>query len=747
MLFAALAYLRAMPDAPAGAGYWTAGYGLWVIRLGCYLTAGYLEPQFVTFLAESLQAIASLLILMGTLNFLGRHPSLFYLAHAIGAVVAWAALTSFIVDDFLLRSVPLYVVSGGALIVAGAAILRARREAEVAATHLVGAALMLWGLHKLDYPWLRPIDWFAPFGFLLSEFLAMSAAVGLLLITAGRLRNIAERAERRHEKSREHLATLNQLLQISLASKPLDDQLQEALDTVMKAPWLSLQPRGGIFLAEDGRLRLSVHRNLDQAVLKKCAGADLSRCLCGRDMAGWEVVHRPQTNTGHEAAANLPELQGHYSVPILSGDTVLGLMLLYFTADSVGDEAEVEQLRAVADVLAGMIVRKRAEADVVESRGRLEEAQRIARLGSWETDLVSGASIWSDEQYRILGYSPGEIAAHTDNFLARVHPDDVDHVLKALSDTQHDGSFAVEHRIVHPDGTVLHVSQVAEIIRDAEGRAQMMVGTCQDVTEDKLAEQALMQAKHSAEAANRAKSSFLATMSHELRTPLNAVIGFAQLIEQERLGSVGYGKYKEYIGHIRESGEHLLAMINDILDLSRVESGQTALNESTLDIAELVRRTTGLMEAKARDGGLRLELRLPANLPLLRGDERAIKQILLNLVANAMKFTKPGGQIVVEAASAGDVLELSVTDTGIGIAAADQKRVFEPFVQVESELNRRFEGTGLGLPLVRSLAEQHGGRIVLQSTPGKGTRIAVRFPGNRLEHPEVSLGRSGRQAI
>jgi hypothetical protein len=274
VLFAALAYLRAMPDAPEGAGYWTAGYGLWVLRLACYLTGDRLEPQFVTFLAESLQATSSLLLLVGTLHFLGRHTPVLYLAHAIGAVTAWTALTTFILDDFLLRSIPLYVVSGGALILAGGAILQARREVEVAATHLVGIALVLWGIHKLDYPWLRPVEWFAPFGFLLSEFLAMSAAVGLLLITAGRLRNIANRAERKHEQSREHLATLNQLLQISLDSKPLENQLEEALGIVTTAPWLSVAPRGGIFLADGG---FRPRRHPVPAFYSPC-----HRCKCAR---------------------------------------------------------------------------------------------------------------------------------------------------------------------------------------------------------------------------------------------------------------------------------------------------------------------------------------------------------------------------------------------------------------------------------------------------------------------------------
>jgi signal transduction histidine kinase len=271
-----------------------------------------------------------------------------------------------------------------------------------------------------------------------------------------------------------------------------------------------------------------------------------------------------------------------------------------------------------------------------------------------------------------------------------------------------------------------------------------MTGTCQDVTEDKAAEQALLRAKQAAETANRAKSSFLATMSHELRTPLNAVIGFAQLLEQQRFGPIGDEKYREYIGHIRESGEHLLAMINDILDLSRVESGHSPLNESAIDLDDLVRRTVALMEAKARDGGLRLEIDLPDHLPRLRGDERAIKQILLNLLANAVKFTPAGGDIRVAVGRVEDTLELSVRDNGIGIAPADHGRVFEPFVQVDSELNRRFEGTGLGLPLVRSLVEQHGGRIFLESAPGEGTCVKVRHhrPGRRRpQHPD--LGRHG----
>jgi len=565
----------------------------------------------------------------------------------------------------------------------------------------------------------------------------MLAAVGLLLITAGRLRSKAEQAELRHEQSREHLATLNQLLRISLGSKPLFSQLSDALDTILAAPWLSVEPEGGIFLVEDGSLRLTSHKNLPTPLHTMCAKVAFGQCLCGLAAVQKQVVHAAHVDERHGNGFPGMGPHGHYAVPIVSGGETLGVLILSLPDGRERDEAEVVHLSGVADVLAGMIVRKRAEAAAEQSRSRLIEAQRIARVGSWENDLRGDASIWSDEQYRILGYRPGEVQANRDNFLARIHPDDVSRVRNALAAAESTGSLAMEHRVVHANGTVRHVSQVAEVVQDEDGCPLRMIGTCQDVTEDKAAEQALMRAKQTAETANRAKSQFLATMSHELRTPLNAVIGFAQLLEQDRFGPVGYQKYKEYVGHIRESGEHLLAVINDILDLSRVEAGESALHETAFDLTSLVRRTAGLMEAKVRTGELTLVTRLPGDLPLLHADERAVKQILLNLLANAVKFTPPGGKVIVEAVRVADGLEMAVSDTGIGIAAADQERVFEPFVQVESELNRRFEGTGLGLPLVRSLVELHGGRVGLESAPAKGTRVAVWFPAARLRPVEA----------
>jgi len=747
VLLVALAYLRAMPEAPAGAGYWTAGYALWVLRLGLYLVGEPLHPQFAVFLAEAMQGVSALMLLCGTLCFLGRDSPGILLSQTVVAVFLWSAFITFIIDDFLLRTVPLYAVSGGALIAAGVCMLRARREAAVAAGRFVGLILVLWGLHKIEYPWLRPVEWFAPIGFLISQFLAMAAAVGLLLTIAGRLHSLATLLERKHEQSREHLQTLNQLLEISLGSKPLEKQLEDALDAILAAPWLAVEPEGGVFLVDDGALRLAVQKNLPRPLHTICQKVAFGQCLCGRAAAQQQIIHAAHVDERHENGFEGMGAHGHYAVPLVFGGEALGVLILSLPDGRERDEAEMAHLRAVADALASIIVRKRAESAAEESRRRLIEAQRIAQVGSWETDQEAKSSIWSDEVYRILGYRPGEIEASQEAFLARVHPDDRAAVIDALMQVDQKNSFIIDHRVVHPDGTVLYVSEMGEVVRDEAGRALRIVGTTQDVTEDKAAEQALVKAKQAAEAANRAKSSFLATMSHELRTPLNAVIGFSQLLEHLDSGSAGahesaakdVGKYREYVGHIRESGEHLLSVINDILDLSRVEAGQSALSESPIDVADLVRRTVGLMEAKARDGQLQLAISLPERPLHLQGDERAIKQILLNLVANALKFTRPGGRVMVDLRVADGALEMAVQDTGIGIAHEDQQQIFEPFFQVESELNRRFEGTGLGLPLVRSLVELHGGQIALHSVPEQGTRISVVFPPHRLLAAEAAM--------
>jgi two-component system cell cycle sensor histidine kinase PleC len=219
---------------------------------------------------------------------------------------------------------------------------------------------------------------------------------------------------------------------------------------------------------------------------------------------------------------------------------------------------------------------------------------------------------------------------------------------------------------------------------------------------------------------------FLANMSHELRTPLNAVIGFSQAMEEETFGPHGHGKYKEYSNLISGAGAHLLDLINDILDMSRIEAGRFELHPEKLEIVSLVQDCVSMMKENAAQAGLRLTSNIPSELPPLHADRRALKQILLNLTANAVKFTPAGGRIEINVVSDGCELEFRVRDTGIGIPADKLAQVGNPFVQFHAMTGK--QGTGLGLALVRSLTEMQGGRFRIESTEGEGTLARVRFP-------------------
>jgi signal transduction histidine kinase len=240
-------------------------------------------------------------------------------------------------------------------------------------------------------------------------------------------------------------------------------------------------------------------------------------------------------------------------------------------------------------------------------------------------------------------------------------------------------------------------------------------------------------AKEEAEAANQAKSGFLATMSHELRTPLNAIIGFSEMMLREVLGSLGNEQYRTYVGDIHASGTHLLQIINDILDLSKAEAGKIDLAEEIFDLRDVMRSVTQLTAGRIAEAGLTQSVELASDLPPLRADERKTKQVLLNLITNAVKFTPPGGCVSVEARYECDTgLIVTVSDNGIGIPGGDLERVLKPFEQVDSSLSRQHQGTGLGLPLVKAIMEIHGGHLRLKSELGVGTEVTVTFPPERI---------------
>ena len=235
-----------------------------------------------------------------------------------------------------------------------------------------------------------------------------------------------------------------------------------------------------------------------------------------------------------------------------------------------------------------------------------------------------------------------------------------------------------------------------------------------------------------AHAGSQAKTSFLANMSHELRTPLNAIIGFSDMISHELVGPIGNARYVEYAVDINGSAQHLLGIINDILDFTKIEAGEMQLQESTVDISEAISFCERLVQHRATQSGLTLQTSVDPEVPKIRADERKIKQALLNLLSNSVKFTPAGGTVSVQVVQQDGALAIVVRDTGIGMSPHQVALSLEPFGQVDSSLARANVGTGLGLPLARALAELHGGRLSVESAVGTGTKVSIILPRDRL---------------
>jgi cell cycle sensor histidine kinase DivJ len=326
----------------------------------------------------------------------------------------------------------------------------------------------------------------------------------------------------------------------------------------------------------------------------------------------------------------------------------------------------------------------------------------------------------------------------------RVHVADRPAYLTALSDAARDGEArSVEFRLRRdaPRGGERGQNNPADFIwvemrcRPLE-RASLttttpefeVVAVMRDVTDRKMQEQALDLALTAAEQADAAKTRFLATMSHELRTPLNAIIGFSEMIVQEDALMLDAARRKEYAQLINDSGQHLLSVVNGILDMSKMESGNFEISPEPFAPRAALLNCCNLLALKARESGIDLVTRAPEDLPFMNGDPRAFKQIVLNLVSNAIKFTERGGKVTVSAAVDGSRLVLRVTDTGVGIAADDLKRLGDPFFQAGKTYQRRHEGTGLGLSIVKSLVALHAGEIAVQSRIDDGTTVTVALP-------------------
>jgi len=391
-------------------------------------------------------------------------------------------------------------------------------------------------------------------------------------------------------------------------------------------------------------------------------------------------------------------------------------------------------------VMIDVTARKQAEDRLASSEEQFRLALEASRDGLWDWDVDSKRVTWHPRCFTMLGYPPDAFQVSFETWRELMHPDDRAAAEQEVGRGLQEGrAFSIEFRLRRADGDWLWILGRGKAVAwDDSGRPTRVIGTHSDIEAQKRSERSLAEARIAAEHASRAKSEFLASMSHELRTPLNSVIGFSSLLLDGTFGPLGNERVSEYLNDIRGSGEHLLGLINDILDLSAVEAGKMEIDSQPVDVAEVCHNSARFVAAMAHQQSVTVDLDMADGLPPLIGDERRIRQVLLNLLSNAIKYTPTGGTVSLTARRTYDGgLALSVADTGVGMDADGLAKAMRPFERTENVLSRRHDGIGLGLPLSARLMMLHDGTLTLDSAPGQGTVAKAVFPPSRLDVGEA----------
>ncbi len=385
--------------------------------------------------------------------------------------------------------------------------------------------------------------------------------------------------------------------------------------------------------------------------------------------------------------------------------------------------------------------RKVAELERQNLSNRLALALSSGAIGYWDWDIQQNIILWDERMYELYGVAATDVATAVPYqiWANGVHPDDRSATETLLQQAVlGQAVYDPEFRVVHPDGSIHHIKAYGMVVLDPEGNPQSMIGINLDISERKQAEERLQQINErlrltnaELDRATRLKDEFLANMSHELRTPLNAILGMSEGLKEHVFGSLT-DRQRQAIETIERSGTHLLDLINDILDLSKIEAGKLELETALVNVQYLCESSLAFVRQMAFSKGIRLSLESVQVMPDIAVDERRIRQVLINLLSNAIKFTPADGQVTlragVEQQNGVDHLKLSVIDTGIGIAPGDIAKLFQPFVQIDSSLSRQYNGTGLGLALVRKIAELHGGTVSVTSEVNQGSCFTLDLP-------------------
>ncbi len=413
--------------------------------------------------------------------------------------------------------------------------------------------------------------------------------------------------------------------------------------------------------------------------------------------------------------------------------------VMYTQVSLIPDFDEAGDVQGMFVLSFDITERKKSEEEVANAKGALDIAQSIAKIGSWERNFIEQSLYWSDEHYRLFGLDPDEKEIDLDLFFELIHPEDRERMKNLAPNAigDHDKNYTNDFRIVRPDGTERLIHGEGEILFDDQNQPIGIRGTSQDITERNRVEEALEEARQEAEFANKAKSDFLSSMSHELRTPMNAILGYAQLLLQNKKEPL-QGRQTKQVSQILKSGQHLLKLINDILDLAKIESGRVALDFMKVETSEVIEECIGLINSLAERHNIEIKPSDYAKSELVvTADRTRLNQALLNLLSNAIKYNKSGGTVKVSSSPTPDhKIRIAVEDTGIGIPIERQAEIFEPFSRLGVD-QRGIEGTGIGLTITKQLIELMDGEIGFHSIFDEGSTFWIELPVSQSSAVQV----------
>ncbi len=497
----------------------------------------------------------------------------------------------------------------------------------------------------------------------------------------------------------------------------------KALFDAMPVPRLLIKPEGKHFIVEEGNRRAYDYFNRKEEQIIGRQVSDFMDSENARHFEqAFEVCLKQKVPVTIQALPSFPgglRVYGFWINPLLD---ILGnvVMLDLMAQPNSADESILERERDDAISLLTSIFDVSEISIIVSDYNRrvVRINEVFVRTFGWSRDQVIGEDF-------IFLIAPDEQEMAKDN-----------HDRYVKSGLRSSG----EMKLVRHDGSVVNTLFTTATLELSQ-RRRFQVTTIMDITPRKQMELSLRVAKEHADAANVAKSAFLANMSHELRTPLNAIIGFSEMMQNEVFGALGNPKYVEYMGDIHSSARHLLEIINEVLDMSKIEAGRVDLDEQPVDMDEAIESVMRMMASRAFSGGVNLNSKVDKNMPALHADPRLLRQVLINLVSNAVKFSRRGGQIDISSNLNNDgEMTIIVKDNGIGIPRNKIKRALEPFGQIYDSAHaaKENQGTGLGLPLAKAMVELHGGNLSLDSDAGKGTTVTLTFPARRVLHPTMT---------